>query len=457
MTKAYHDLVILLSRGISQRNLYFEDHPRVQACAMEFIQGLVRQQDQDKKEKFFIGVANGKLIHDGKYLIGPTIIGSRLNSFADLLGCGGFLFNKGLTTGEMKMFFTMAAAQKTRISSLSEARQLLKSKNIFKVELSPPFEDSDWFGQFLFESNDEIKNEENSHHQLDEILPTFQSLYQSVETAHDAGHSGRSLDINQTRATSELLLKATEKHITDIMHLVKYPDYDTYTVGHSVRVAMFAVMVGNYLQLPKPTLNELGVAALLHDVGKSRIPAEILFKPGRLDPRERTIIEEHSILGAEMLMENKEASEMAIAAAWGHHRRYDKSGYPSMSYGSAESALTQIINVCDVFEALTAIRPYKEAHTPRRAYEIMLSDSGWFCPSALSAFCSAIGLYPAGSRVRLTNGNQAMVIKSSDEFDLPLVKTTHDINNMGLPKEAQLEIDLSASPHQVKVKEMLMV
>ncbi len=456
MSRTYQELVILLSRGISQRNMYFEDHPRVRACARDFADGLARQQALDSQGKFFIGVANGKLIHDGKYLIGPTIIGSRLNTLSTLLCCGGFLFHKGITAGEVRLFFTFAAGQKTKLETLTESRQQLKSKNISAVELSPPYEDAGWFGRFLFDTRDSMAPDDIQDEKFDLLLPTFQHLFATVEAAHDAGHSGRALDISHVRKSSEELLKATESHVTDIMQLVKYPDYDTYTVGHSVRVAMFAVMVGKRLNLTQPILNELSVAALLHDVGKSRIPTEILFKPGLLNERERAAMEEHAVLGAEMLMENGDASEMAIAVAWGHHRRYDRKGYPAMTLGSAESSLTQIINVCDVFEALTAVRPYKKAHTARRAFEIMFNDPGWFCPAVLSAFCSSVGMYPAGSRVRLSSGHQALVIAPAEVFDRPLVRLTHDANDVGLTEGAQLEVDLSTHSSQVGVQELLL-
>ncbi len=453
MNKTYHDLVVLLSRGISQRQMYFEDHPRLMDCAREFTENIARLQSGTSDGKFFVGVANGKLIHEGKYLIGPSIIGSRLNKFASLLGSGGFLFHRGITSGELLAFFTLAATQTKPIGSLAAGNELLASKGITKIELSPPYEDSGWFGKHGSKGDQETLKIEDE--EWASLLPTFQSLYSTVETIHDAGHSGRILNISDVQETSIKLVKATTHQVSDIMQMVKYPDYDSYTVGHSVRVAMFAVMVGQHLGFPEQTLNELGVAALLHDVGKSRIPAEILFKPGPLDDRERALIEEHPVLGAEMLLENGEVSELAITAAWGHHRRHDHNGYPTMPFGSGESGITKIINVCDVFEALTAIRPYKKAHTARKAFEIMLSDQGWFCAEALTAFCQTVGLYPAGSRVILTSGHQAQVLGPGELFDRPRVRLTHSPHGVKLADTDQMEIDLSTHSSQVTVQKQL--
>lgn len=457
MKQSYQDLVILLARGISQRKMYAEDHPKITSCARDFNEKLGRLQMKDGNTKFFIGVVDGKLVHEGKYLIGPSIVGSRLNVFAQMLGCGGFLFNQGLTEAEVKTFFTMAATQKNSWGSLTEARQDLKSNNIVNIELSPPYEDPGWFGQFLFAEKENMSSDDGESEDWEKILPAFQSLYSTLETAHDSGHSGRSLDLSSARGSTEKLLKAIDGPFTDIMQLVRYPDYNTYTVGHSVRVAMFAVIVGRHLDLPKDVLNELGVAALLHDVGKSRIPAEILFKPGQLDERERAVIEKHPEIGARMLMESGDASEMTIAAAWGHHRRYDGQGYPDMPLGGHESPVTQIINVCDVFEALTAIRPYKKAHTSRKAYEIMLSQPGWFCPNALSSFCAAVGLYPPGSLVKLTSGHRAQVLAPGELFDRPKVRLSHTPGGQDLAQKEQVEIDLSTHQSNVAVQELLII
>ena len=455
MNDRYHDMVILLSRGISQRKMYFQDHPRVLACAREFTELLVTQLDADERGKFFIGVANGKLIHEGKYLIGPSIIGSRLNGFARLTGSGGFLFDRNVTTAELGEFFALAAGQTTPLAGYVEARELFKSRNIHAIELSPPYEDPGWFGQFLFESEDNGGNGQLQDLDGDNLLPTFQALFSTVEDAHNAGKSGRGIDLDDTRHTSELLMKATEGQVQDILQVIRYPDYDTYTVGHSVRVAMFAVMVGRHLQLPGSLLNELGVSALLHDVGKSRIPQEILYKPGRLDERERATMEEHPRLGAEMLLESRNNSDLSIAAAWGHHRRYDGKGYPRMDFPIQEGAFARIINVCDVYEALTAIRPYKNSLTGRRALEIMLSDEGWFCPGALTAFVEAVGLYPAGTMVVLSDGCRAQVLDQTRALDRPLTKLTHGPDGRVLPVAGQVELDLSAEPAGRSVREQL--
>ena len=153
-----------------------------------------------------------------------------------------------------------------------------------------------------------------------------------------------------------------------------YPDFDTYTVGHSVRVALLAVLVGHNMKLDDELLLELCMAGLLHDVGKSQIPDEILFKPGRLDEDERTLMETHAQIGAEILMGHHQASPLAIAGAWGHHLRHDGGGYPDAPEWAARHFLTTLLQVCDVFEALTVIEKREILKTLSREIGAILDD-----------------------------------------------------------------------------------
>jgi HD-GYP domain-containing protein (c-di-GMP phosphodiesterase class II) len=191
-------------------------------------------------------------------------------------------------------------------------------------------------------------------------------------------------------------------------------------------VALLAVQVGLTLKLEPRYLLELGTAGLLHDVGKAKIPNDILFKRGKLDEEERRVITNHPRAGAELLMEQEDAGPLSVGAAFGHHIRQYRRGYPVIPKWHAIGRSTALIHVCDVFEALTAIRPYKAALSPRRAFEMMLADTGCFHAGAMSALVRSVGLYPPGNRVLLSTGERALVIAAGDALDRPCVSITHD-------------------------------
>lgn len=436
MQRNYADLATLLARGISQRKMYFDGHPNVKRCATEFVDLLRRLLAADETPTFLLGVVEGKLVHDGRYLVGSTVVGRQLTSFADLLEAGGYEIDAQIETSELVRFFTLAAETEESPGSLEASRELFAANGIGLVKLSPPYRN---YGT----SQESIDLADETHSDIETLLAVYQAMFSTVEHAHMHAALDRDLQIDEARSVGESLVKVSRTGSTDIMNLVNYPDCDTYTVGHSVRVAMLSILVGRAAGLDENMLCELGAAGLLHDVGKGKIPQEVLFKPGRLDDEERAIIETHPENGARMLLDSRDATPLAVAIAWGHHRRYDGGGYPKMPHGDHTSELTQLVHVCDVFEALTAIRPYKRAMTPRNAYEIMLKDASAYSPAAMQALVQAVGLYPPGQKVILSDGTSGIVMAAGHDIENPQVKVTHDAEGNIFAEENMPAVDLA--------------
>ena len=434
------DLVSLLSQGLTQRTMYFESHPRVQQHARDFAARLASLLQADRREYFFLGFVEGNLVHEGRFLIGPTILGRRVVDLMTALDCGGILFKAGMTAEEVLVLFEIAADLRSRALDLAAARSALQQRQAVHLQLSPPYSDPGWFGQFLFEGSEMIGSG-GLDEGLSKMLPIYQRMFDSVEQAHGLANRDASLDINAVRGVGEKLLESADGNFTDVMQLVRYPDYDTFTVGHSVRVASIAVLVGHGAGMPRELQIELAAAGMLHDVGKSKIPDEILYKADGLEDDERRLVERHPLLGAQILLENREATRMQIAAAFGHHLRYAGGGYPALPNCGVSSRMTALLKVCDVFEALTAVRPYKTAMSARAAYEVMLKDRGSFEPGAFRALVRAMGLYPPGSRVLLSTGEQGLVVKAGGKIDRPVVRVSHDPS--GNPVEEGRMCDLA--------------
>ena len=441
---SYEEAVSVLANALSHRSLYSDDHPRVRASTESFAATLTKLLREDRKEAFFLGVVKGRLVHDGRFLLGATLLGRRLVDLATRMKCGGFLFRAGLTSDEVRSFCSVAASLRKGVEDLQEARAMLERTGVKGIEISPPYEHPGWLGQFLFTRKESWGAEGISEDSLQLLVPAAQGMYETVEGAHQGAEGDHAIDVAGARGTAEKLLQAAQGDFGDILQVVRYPDYDSYTVGHSVRVALFAVMLGHRLGLPRETLVELGTAGMLHDVGKAKIPHEILFKPGRLDEDERRIVSRHPVDGARILLENPGTSALGIAAAWGHHLRHDRKGYPTVPAWVTSSRVTGMVQVCDVFEALTAVRPYKPALSPARAYEIMLRDRGAFDPSALAALMQAIGMYPPGSRVRLSSGELALVVSPGARIAAPVVRLTHAREGGVLDAKDARTVDLSA-------------
>ena len=434
-------IVILLSSGIAQRKLYFAEHRKVKSLGQQMAT-LIQEFLKDKKqEELFIGVADEKLVYEGHYLVGPSIAGGQLVRLAGMLQSGGFVFNKKITPEEITSLLGLAAELKDPVDDLADGRALCATQGLVNVTLATPYHDP----QGLAAEDEKIiwRGKDQSGGHLESPVLIYQALYDVVTAAHGNAALNRMLDIDSARSVSEYLLHSTRASFTDIIQLMHYPDYDSYTVGHSVRVATLLVHLGDKLGLNDEELLELGTAGLLHDVGKSKVPDEILFKPGRLDKEEFTIMKSHARLGAEILMEHKTATPLDVSAAWGHHLRHDGGGYPTRPVWAVRNKVTSLLQVCDVFEALTAIRPYKAPMTPYQAYEIMLNDKGAFDPGVLHAFIQALGLYPPGNVVRLSDGSFGNVVEAGNDIERPLVQLIRDAEGKAVEDEEELMVDLA--------------
>jgi putative nucleotidyltransferase with HDIG domain len=165
---------------------------------------------------------------------------------------------------------------------------------------------------------------------------------------------------------------------------------DAYTHGHCERVANFGVAVGSRLGLDAESLTALRLGAYLHDLGKVRIPDEILNKSGKLTDEEFAIVKMHPVWGLEMLTEVDFPWDLKPIIRW-HHEKCDGSGYPDGLKGDDIPLTAQIICIVDVYDALTTVRSYKPAYTPMEALARMAQVPQWWRPDVYQAFLEAVG------------------------------------------------------------------
>ncbi len=208
---------------------------------------------------------------------------------------------------------------------------------------------------------------------------------------------------------------------------------DDYTYLHSVTVCALMVSLGRQLGLDESTLRDAGMAGLIHDLGKAKIPLEILNKPGKLTDEEFLIVKRHPQDGYDMLV--AETSSGALAArdvALHHHEKIDGTGYPDGLSGEGISLLSRMAAVCDVYDAITSNRPYKSGWDPAESIRRMATwaKEGHFDVRIFQAFVKSIGIYPTGSLVRLQSGRLAVVLDQCETSALkPRVKAFFSINS----------------------------
>lgn len=185
---------------------------------------------------------------------------------------------------------------------------------------------------------------------------------------------------------------------------------DEYTYMHSVAVCALMINLARHLGLDEAMMRDVGMAGLLHDVGKIEVPLDVLNKPGRLTDDEFAVMKSHTERGHDVLRTNGNVPELALDVCLHHHEKIDGTGYPNRLNGEEISLFSKMGSVCDVYDAMSSQRCYKAAWTPAESIAKMYSWRGHFDETLLDAFIRSVGIYPVGTLVRLQSDNLAIVI-----------------------------------------------
>jgi putative nucleotidyltransferase with HDIG domain len=219
-------------------------------------------------------------------------------------------------------------------------------------------------------------------------------------------------------------------------------EYDNYTFNHSVNVAIFSLALAQQLQLPPDECRKLGLAALLHDMGKVRTDEAIIKKAGTLDDEEMRLMKLHPQLGAEILESMQGMHSDEITMVLQHHVRLDGKGYPELSSTADIHPLAQGIGLADCYDALTTTRPYQRSRHPSDAAHIIRLKVGTHFSSHLAEqFLTMLGTYPVGDAVRLATGEIGVVIENgSVDATTPVVRLVIDAEGNPLPVSRRIEL-----------------
>lgn len=243
----------------------------------------------------------------------------------------------------------------------------------------------------------------------------------------------RPVDLRKAKRAVQSIVDLILNEEYSIIGLTALKNHDEYTFNHCVNVSILSIALGNRVGLPKKMLGDLGVAAILHDLGKAAIPGWVLNKPGKLSPEEWKMMTDHPVQGVKMIAKLRGLNDLALRSmlvAYEHHLNYDRTGYPRLEdHLDRQTLFGRIVSVVDCFDAMTAHRAYRRSpFTPYEALHYMITENrDKFDPLLLRAFVHTVGMYPAGTAV-LLDTNEIAVVTAHNPRDLfrPNVKVVKD-------------------------------
>jgi len=396
--RAADDLVRKLAAALRAGQLYAPSHPLVQR-AFDTLNEALTQLLTDQPT-IAIGIIGNEII------VGDVPLPRAAESMGEMirrlksLGIERIAFDQGVTPDEVQTLALTIAHPERRPGQSAPG-----------VEAADPLA---VFNNLPHIRVGRIQTEEKKETSAADIA-TIRRLYSdATNIAGSVWQSAQTEGVPDPRAARALvdsLAQAVSANRTALIALTALKNYDNYTFTHMVNVSILTMSQARALGIDGAILRELGLAALMHDIGKVRTPTEILNKPEKLTDSEFAVMRMHVVDGAEILRRTPEMPAIAPVIAFEHHLRLDGTGYP---FGVSRSGLnvgTMLCSIADVYDAMRSQRVYQQAFPSDRILEVMKrSDGQQFDQHLVRRFTQLLGIYPPGNLVRLDDGATAVVM-----------------------------------------------
>lgn len=432
------ELAERLAAAVSSRRLYGSDHMRTNHARRAFVAALLDFLEDDAAPDAF------RLVSDGGALTVEGIPLSRASLFGKLLcrlegvGLAGLGFTERVSDKSIASL----------VDWLAERDGLPPKGGFAGVEL---IAESVGLGARLARDPADLLVDRVPEMRLP--LRIYRTAVQALEAAMRDLRAGRDLNVHELAEISEWVAEEAFRSGLQLIGPTRFVRQDEGTLQHSINVFLITTALLQPFAKSARELAEIAQAALLHDVGKSRVPAEVVGKRGRLTEAELQLMRRHPEYGAEILGRYDAMSPLAIEVAYCHHMRDGGHGYPKPVLPLEPGPVTHVVQVADMFEALTAKRSYKESYTVDEAVRILVGTPGMESRKpALWLLLGRLTGSPPGSEVVLSSGERAVVVRAhQDAPKKPLVRILADSG--GAPVEEARLVDLrSATPERVVEK-----
>ncbi len=286
---------------------------------------------------------------------------------------------------------------------------------------------------------------QNVRQELKKVKSTFDRSYTHIYQLMKDVQRDSQIDIEGSKDIVSHTVDSILRNETAMFWLSKIKHQDEYTSEHCVRVAILAIAFGKYLQLPRENLETLGMCGMLHDVGKMKVPQEILNKPASLSAEEFAEIKKHTVLGYEFLQQHGGLDDDICAVARNHHERMNGDGYPRHLESQVLSLYDRIIAIVDSYDAMTSDRCYHKGIAASQALSILYKEqTNHYDAELVQQFIQMVGIYPVGSLVEMNNGQLALILTVNQEHKLePVVEL---LTSPGGKRISPIASDLSKHP-----------
>lgn len=407
--EAARELARTLAVAQNNASLYPSTHPLVVASMDELV-GAVSTILAPGCEEVMLNIYKGTLFIENHVLPEESITHRKL--IEDLLARGISALTMSESFGSQDASALVSLLNKSEIRDIDSAREYLDQHGSHGVILAETTE---------LDAAQEARTREHKAHGK-ESYDSGVTLMRDVETQVKLG---RVFEVEPLQHLVSNLLDTLFKDPAAVLGLTAIRSHDYYTLNHSINVCILALSLGIALGLDADSLKSLGLSALLYDLGKVRIPEDILNKEGPLTADEWQIVKSHAAEGADLLKRIQLIDQMPMIVAYEHHQRHDLQGYPELAEPHEQHLFSKVVALCDAYDAMTTSRPFRREIRPDKALAVLMQGRNKaYDPSITKALIAMLGIYPMSAVVKLTDGSIAVVFRvNHDDLLRPRVKT----------------------------------
>ncbi len=355
-----------------------------------------------------------ELLYQRELLLESSYLGLQFYQYFTERGVYQLTFAKGLTEDELtSLIFIFRHSGREKKLKYTELTELLLQRNVAHISLGG--------------ERKTLTSQSGSRYMIAKSL--YERGAKELESAALNSVDLDRFDVGMVKPVVGELIVNLMDDSSVLMSISSVKSYDNYLFSHCMNVCILSLCFAIYLKMDPKILVDIGIGTLLHDIGKVKIPLEILHKPTTLNEKEWRIIRNHPVEGVKMMMNSKFATELPFLIVYTHHwRQMGQEGYPVSRRKITQNPIVSMVSVCDCYDAMTTNRPYNKLFLPSAAIESIKKLAGvHYDPQIVSFFSNMMGIYPIGTLVKLNSGEICIVLRHNpDQSFRPHVKVIQD-------------------------------
>jgi HD-GYP domain-containing protein (c-di-GMP phosphodiesterase class II) len=441
---ALESLLRNLQAGVKSVGMYPPTHP----IAARFLSRIGEDLNTilGEQESLSLGVVDHALVAVGLPFTGTEAIAQAFAERLEERGIGSIEFLRGHTPEDVSQCVQVLAMQPEALGRLGPVDEVLGRRGIRAIRLSHQIptmgEDERPAEEDTAKDAGEGDGREEEIAVLGRSLVLYREAVGSVKRILAEARMGKIPSLSEAQLAVAGLVDGVLQHQNAMLALTLIKSYDDYLFNHSVNVSVLCIALGQALGLDTETIGEMGLGALLHDVGKVHWPESLYLKPRGLSDEEWAMVQRHPLDGAGIVEKMGNVSPTGMEVILEHHLRFDRKGYPVVDPDKEPGFFGMIAQLADAYDAITTSRVYQNAFEPSRAMARLQSLAGTvFDPKLLETFVRMVGIYPVGSMVRLSTGELALVVKANPtDSSRPFVRLLFDRTGRRLAEERELDL-----------------